>query len=236
MIWYYCFTDVAVASPVLYLKFPATDTANTALVHLGRWSSWSRGHIPLLKNDTWPLWWTRRSCLKKNKVERLSWQFFLNQDRKLLYFWCQLQKVHSRNLLKRDVYVRQWEFGSMIVFHLSKLWKANFFILCDAIFLVRLQGKFEIDFTLGSERVKSRRYYSSSTTVTSVVNLQGWKKYMRPAIAALRVETGTTLVSACLASPFARSMSGRLLNRSICPLAGSSHGIECSSRSYINRF
>ena len=35
--------------------------------------------------------------------------------------------------------------GTMIIFHLSKLWKAKFFILCDAIFLVRLQGKFEID-------------------------------------------------------------------------------------------
>ena len=27
-------------------------------------------------------------------------------------------------------------------FHLSELWKAQFFMLCDAIFLVRLQGKF----------------------------------------------------------------------------------------------
>ena len=35
--------------------------------------------------------------------------------------------------------------GSIIIFYLSKLWKAKFFILCDLIFLVRLQGKFEID-------------------------------------------------------------------------------------------
>ena len=32
---------------------------------------------------------------------------------------------------------------SIIIFHLSKLWKAKFFILCDVIFLVRLQEKFE---------------------------------------------------------------------------------------------
>ena len=32
-----------------------------------------------------------------------------------------------------------------IVFHPSKLWKSKFFILCDTIFLVRWQGKFEID-------------------------------------------------------------------------------------------
>ena len=35
--------------------------------------------------------------------------------------------------------------GSIIIFHLSMLWKAKFFILCDVIFLVRLQGKFELD-------------------------------------------------------------------------------------------
>ena len=34
--------------------------------------------------------------------------------------------------------------GSMIIFHLSRLRKATFSILCDVIFLVRLQGKFEI--------------------------------------------------------------------------------------------
>ena len=35
--------------------------------------------------------------------------------------------------------------GSIILFHLSKLWKAKSFILCDVRFLVRLQGKLEID-------------------------------------------------------------------------------------------
>ena len=35
--------------------------------------------------------------------------------------------------------------GSIIIFHLSKLWKAKFSILCDVIFLVRLKGKFDID-------------------------------------------------------------------------------------------
>ena len=45
--------------------------------------------------------------------------------------------------------------GSVIIFHLSKLWKAKFFILCDVIFLVRLQERLQ-EFTLitlGSERV-----------------------------------------------------------------------------------
>ena len=35
--------------------------------------------------------------------------------------------------------------GSIIIFHLSKLRKAKFFTLCDAVFLVRLQGKFGYD-------------------------------------------------------------------------------------------
>ena len=35
--------------------------------------------------------------------------------------------------------------GSIIIFHLRKLWKAKFSILCDVIFLVRLQEKLEID-------------------------------------------------------------------------------------------
>ena len=33
---------------------------------------------------------------------------------------------------------------STIIFHLSKLLKLAFFILCDVIFLMRLWGKFEI--------------------------------------------------------------------------------------------
>ena len=36
-------------------------------------------------------------------------------------------------------------FGCIIIFHLSKRWKAKFSILCDVVFLVRPQGKFEID-------------------------------------------------------------------------------------------
>ena len=35
--------------------------------------------------------------------------------------------------------------GSIIICQLSKLSKAKFFILCDVIFLVRLQDKFDID-------------------------------------------------------------------------------------------
>ena len=39
--------------------------------------------------------------------------------------------------------------GSIIIFHLNKRCKAKFSILCDVIFLVRLQGKFEVLSLLG---------------------------------------------------------------------------------------
>ena len=38
--------------------------------------------------------------------------------------------------------------GSIIIFHLSKLWKAKFFILCDITFLLRLLGEFETDHSM----------------------------------------------------------------------------------------
>ena len=56
-----------------------------------------------------------------------------------------------------DIVQSKWgsENCCIIIFHLSQVWdQAKFFILFDAIFLVRLQAKFEILITLGSERVK----------------------------------------------------------------------------------
>ena len=47
------------------------------------------------------------------------------------------------NLLK--INVRWREVGSGIIFHLSRVWRASFSILCDVILLVRLQENFEID-------------------------------------------------------------------------------------------
>ena len=56
-------------------------------------------------------------------------------------FHSQVHKSHSPNLSRKKV-VR---ISSIMLFHLSKLWKAKFFMLCDVIILVRLQGKFEIN-------------------------------------------------------------------------------------------
>ena len=93
---------------------------------------WFLGYLPVLP-----------SGLEKRK----TFHFVQRPD------WCivakplhsQAQKVISPNLLSRKCISEVGRIGSIIIFHLSKLWKAKFFILCDVIFLVRLQGKFEID-------------------------------------------------------------------------------------------
>ena len=53
--------------------------------------------------------------------------------------------LHSPNLSNDKWPSDEVRIGSIIIFHLSKLWKVKFFILCDVVFLVRLQGKFGID-------------------------------------------------------------------------------------------
>ena len=52
----------------------------------------------------------------------------------------------------------------IIIFHLSKLWKAKFLILCDVILLVRLQEKFEID--------HSWEWKELTLSLPRVINLQ----------------------------------------------------------------
>ena len=63
------------------------------------------------------------------------WQFF--------HSW--VQKVYSPNLSKSDCMSDVARICYIITFHLSKLWKVKFSILCGVIFLVRLQGNFDID-------------------------------------------------------------------------------------------
>ena len=79
-------------------------------------------------------------------VERLNIQglgFGLGQ-RSRQPFHSQVPKVHSPNLSKEKYMGEVVRIGSVIIFYLSKLWKAKFSLLCDVIFLERLQGKFEI--------------------------------------------------------------------------------------------
>ena len=55
------------------------------------------------------------------------------------------QKVYSSNLSKSNCMSDVARICSTITFNLSKLWKVKFSILCDVIFLVILQGNFDID-------------------------------------------------------------------------------------------
>ena len=61
--------------------------------------------------------------------------------------------MYSPNLSKSDCMSDVARIGSIIIFHLSKLWKVKFSILCDAIFLSGCRGIL-ILITLRSERVK----------------------------------------------------------------------------------
>ena len=54
----------------------------------------------------------------------------------------------KKYILPKKCIIEVVRIGSIIIFRLSKLYKAiqaKFFILCDAIFLVRLKANFEID-------------------------------------------------------------------------------------------
>ena len=56
----------------------------------------------------------------------------------------QVKIVYSPNLLKRK-YISEVVRIGIFIFHLSRLWKGKFFILCDVIFLMMLQEKCGID-------------------------------------------------------------------------------------------
>ena len=69
-------------------------------------------------------------------------------------FTPKLKKYISPILPKSESIYDVLRIGSVIIFHLSKLWKATFFELCDAIFLVRLQGNYLKLTTVRSEGLK----------------------------------------------------------------------------------
>ena len=59
-----------------------------------------------------------------------------------------LKKYILPTFYRENVFYVVVNIGSTIICHLStKLWKAKFFMLSDVIFLVRQQGKFEIDYS-----------------------------------------------------------------------------------------
>ena len=59
--------------------------------------------------------------------------------------------------------------GSIIIRHLSKLRKVKFFILCDAIFPVKMQAKFDIQLFKSCEapyKVYGRGFEASEKTTS----------------------------------------------------------------------
>ena len=68
-------------------------------------------------------------------------------------FYSRVQKSTFSQPFKEKCISEVVVFGSIIISQLSKLCQARFFIACDVIFLVGLQGNLKL-ITLGSGRVK----------------------------------------------------------------------------------
>ena len=103
-------------------------------------------HTKSAKNTEKPDWNAQNDTVSQPTSSRES-IFSLKAAAKInsypFHSWA--QKVHSPNLLKRKCISGVARICIIIIFHLSKLWKATFSLLCYVIFLVRLQEKFDID-------------------------------------------------------------------------------------------
>ena len=73
---------------------------------------------------------------------------------------------------------------SIFIFHVSKLWKAKFFILCGVIFLVRLQGNLKL-ISLRSIITRLELSCSSSTRV----KFNSWMKCVTAVLALMGHES-----------------------------------------------
>ena len=82
-------------------------------------------------------------------------------------------KVYSPNILKRKCISEVVRRGSIIIFHLSKLWKAKFSIPCDVIFWHFDMGVLTL-ITLKSERVQlTATLHSQSAPSLAAARLDG---------------------------------------------------------------
>ena len=101
----------------------------------------------------WPAHTERPDIFHGHTGMQKPWSVFIGYN---LTLWLTSSKSTFSQTSKENMYVMT----IILIFNLSKLWKATFFILCDVIFMVRLQEKFEIDHSW-SERVKSWHLFQS---------------------------------------------------------------------------
>ena len=82
----------------------------------------------------------------KSQVLHTVWCNISGEAAGEIWKWLTLALPSSKSTFSQ-LYKEKWSdaviIGSIIIFRLSKLWKAKFFILCDVTFPVRLQGKFD---------------------------------------------------------------------------------------------
>ena len=90
------------------------------------------------------------------------------------HFHSQVQQVHFSITIWKKYLSEVMRISSTIIFHLSKLWKAKFFILCEVIFVVRLQEKIEIEI-LGNANCDAIRNGISQEKHTKQVQQTQWQ-------------------------------------------------------------
>ena len=88
------------------------------------------------------------------------------------HFHSQVQQVHFSITIWKKYLSEVMRISRTIIFHLSKLWKAKFFILCEVIFVVRLQEKIEI---LGNANCDAIRNGISQEKHTKQVQQTQWQ-------------------------------------------------------------
>ena len=133
---------------------------------------WNTG----VSTESWPGW---RNAVREKKViawrrasaRKVSCSFVSRRSITLINpFPPTFKEYILPTFLKRNVEVMR--IVSIIFFHLSKLWKVKFSILCDVIFLVRLQGKFEIDHSAEQRRPHLRVRWSDQDFQNEVADVR----------------------------------------------------------------
>ena len=88
--------------------------------------------------------------------------------------------MYSPNLSKSDCMSDVARICIIITFHLSKLWKVKFSLLCDVIFLVGLEGNFDIDHSQewkGYIACRERRVFLA---LLLLIDIYAWTAHLNP--------------------------------------------------------
>ena len=115
---------------------------------------------------------------------------------------------------------------SVIIFHLSKLWKTKFFILCGGVFQVGLQGKFEIDTLIVQTNEYGNTINRSREELKYLYwrHLAGWERGP--------VEIIKNTLKKCLLAASAAKTENCVQSETIAKCVRQYIGFECRKKTY----